>query len=103
MVIVYNSYSLLFNILNYTTLRPVVFLSSRVSHLILVDAWGFPERPQPQSQESGGQGSELKRVSPPRWVKALASVFSLFNPLAVIRAAGPWGECEHHEHDDSRA
>ncbi|KAK9980222.1 hypothetical protein ABG768_013602 [Culter alburnus] len=63
----------------------------RVSHLILVDAWGFPERPQPQLQESGDQGSQLKRVSPPRWVKALASVFSLFNPLAVIRAAGPWG------------
>ncbi|XP_073705319.1 (Lyso)-N-acylphosphatidylethanolamine lipase [Garra rufa] len=63
----------------------------RVSHLILVDAWGFPERPQPQLQGSEGQGSEVKRVSPPRWVKALASVFSLFNPLAVIRAAGPWG------------
>ncbi|XP_051984656.1 (Lyso)-N-acylphosphatidylethanolamine lipase-like isoform X1 [Xyrauchen texanus] len=61
----------------------------RVSHLILVDAWGFPERPQ--SQGSGGQGSEVKRVSPPRWLKAVASVFSLFNPLAVIRAAGPWG------------
>ncbi|KAL1247008.1 hypothetical protein QQF64_034494 [Cirrhinus molitorella] len=63
----------------------------RVSHLILVDAWGFPERPQPQLQGSEGQGSEVKRVSPPRWVKALATVFSLFNPLAVIRAAGPWG------------
>ncbi|KAG1969040.1 (Lyso)-N-acylphosphatidylethanolamine lipase [Pimephales promelas] len=71
---------------SYTIQHP-----ERVSHLILVDAWGFPERPQPQPQESGGQGSELKRVSPPRWVKALASVFSLFNPLAVIRAAGPWG------------
>ncbi|XP_026107360.1 protein ABHD4-like isoform X1 [Carassius auratus] len=63
----------------------------RVSHLILVDAWGFPERPQPQLQGSGGQGSEVKRVSPPRWVKALVSLFSFFNPLAVIRAAGPWG------------
>ncbi|XP_051989937.1 (Lyso)-N-acylphosphatidylethanolamine lipase-like [Xyrauchen texanus] len=63
----------------------------RVSHLILVDAWGFPERPQPQSQGSEGQGSEVKKVSPPRWVKAVASLFSFFNPLAVIRAAGPLG------------
>lgn len=63
----------------------------RVSHLILVDPWGYPERSQQQSQGSGGQGSELKRVSPPRWLKAVASVISLFNPLAVIRAAGPWG------------
>ncbi|XP_042568284.1 (Lyso)-N-acylphosphatidylethanolamine lipase-like isoform X1 [Cyprinus carpio] len=63
----------------------------RVSHLILVDAWGFPERPQPQLEGSGGQGSEVKRLSPSRWGKALTSVFSLFNPLAFFRAAGPWG------------
>ncbi|XP_028283272.1 (Lyso)-N-acylphosphatidylethanolamine lipase isoform X2 [Parambassis ranga] len=63
---------------------------SRVSHLILVDPWGFPERPKPQIQE--GQRSEVvKRPSPPRWVKAIAAIVSLFNPLAVIRAAGPWG------------
>ncbi|XP_062338084.1 (Lyso)-N-acylphosphatidylethanolamine lipase isoform X2 [Osmerus eperlanus] len=64
---------------------------SRVSHLILVDPWGLPERPQPEEQSQAGQGSEVKRPAPPRWVKAVASVFSLFNPLAVIRAAGPWG------------
>ncbi|XP_067110037.1 (Lyso)-N-acylphosphatidylethanolamine lipase isoform X2 [Osmerus mordax] len=64
---------------------------SRVSHLILVDPWGLPERPPPEEQSQAGQGSEVKRPAPPRWVKAVASVFSLFNPLAVIRAAGPWG------------
>lgn len=63
----------------------------RVSHLILVDPWGFPERPQPSEEGSGGQGLEVKRPAPPRWVKAVASVASMFNPLAVIRAAGPWG------------
>ncbi|XP_037537512.1 (Lyso)-N-acylphosphatidylethanolamine lipase isoform X2 [Nematolebias whitei] len=63
---------------------------SRVSHLILVDPWGFPERAKPQTNES--QDTEVvKRMSPPRWVKVIASVVSLFNPLAVIRAAGPWG------------
>ncbi|KPP72491.1 abhydrolase domain-containing protein 4-like, partial [Scleropages formosus] len=64
----------------------------RVAHLILVDPWGFPERPKLGSEaETGGQGSAVKRQAPPRWVKAVASVVSLFNPLAVIRAAGPWG------------
>ncbi|XP_048867019.1 (Lyso)-N-acylphosphatidylethanolamine lipase-like [Brienomyrus brachyistius] len=61
----------------------------RVTHLILADPWGFPERPQPDTEVSGR--SVVKRQTPPRWVKALASVASLFNPLAVIRAAGPWG------------
>ncbi|KAG7524037.1 hypothetical protein JOB18_006082 [Solea senegalensis] len=65
---------------------------SRVSHLILVDPWGFPEQPQTQNQESHGQATEVvKRTSPPRWVKAIARVVSYFNPLAVIRAAGPLG------------
>ncbi|XP_067461129.1 (Lyso)-N-acylphosphatidylethanolamine lipase isoform X2 [Thunnus thynnus] len=67
---------------------------SRVSHLILVDPWGFPERPQPQTQTQEGQsqGPEVVKRRPiPRWVKAIAAVVSLFNPLAVIRAAGPWG------------
>ncbi|XP_068196109.1 (Lyso)-N-acylphosphatidylethanolamine lipase [Antennarius striatus] len=64
---------------------------SRVSHLILVDPWGFPERQQ-TPEAPGAQGAEVvKRPSAPRWVKAIASVVSLFNPLAVIRAAGPWG------------
>ncbi|XP_022534621.2 (Lyso)-N-acylphosphatidylethanolamine lipase isoform X2 [Astyanax mexicanus] len=63
----------------------------RVSHLILVDPWGFPERPQPQPEESSSQDLEVKRPGPPRWVKALLPVVSLFNPLAIIRAAGPWG------------
>ncbi|XP_053294689.1 (Lyso)-N-acylphosphatidylethanolamine lipase [Pleuronectes platessa] len=65
---------------------------SRVSHLILVDPWGFPEHPSAQTEADGGKGTEVaRRPSPPRWVKAILAVGSLFNPLAVIRAAGPWG------------
>lgn len=66
----------------------------RVSHLILVDPWGFPEKPQPHQEGSSGQSSEVKRPGPPRWVKAAASVLSYFNPLAIIRFAGPWGETQ---------
>lgn len=72
----------------------VVSPSNRVSHLILVDPWGFPERPKPEASETVGQSLEVRRPAPPRWVKAVASVVSLFNPLAIIRAAGPWGEYE---------
>lgn len=68
---------------------------SRVKHLILVDPWGFPEQTQPGTEPQGEQtqgGAEVvKRPPIPRWVKAVVSVVSLFNPLAVIRAAGPWG------------
>ncbi|XP_030629756.1 (Lyso)-N-acylphosphatidylethanolamine lipase isoform X2 [Chanos chanos] len=63
----------------------------RVSHLILVDPWGFPERPKPQPEASEDKGSATKRPTIPRWVKAVASVAGYFNPLAIIRAAGPWG------------
>ena len=55
----------------------------RIAHLILVDPWGFPERPL-----------DAERRTPlPAWVKMLATVLQVFNPLAVLRAAGPWGEC----------
>lgn len=68
----------------------IPFFSCRVSHLILVDPWGFPERLQTNTE--GGQRTDVvKRPTLPRWVKAVAAIVSLFNPLAVIRAAGPWG------------
>lgn len=72
----------------------MVPLFLRVSHLILVDPWGFPEKTQPQQADSASQVSEVKRPGPPRWVKAVASVLSFFNPLAIIRLAGPWGEAQ---------
>jgi len=72
---------------------PCSLSSCRVSHLILVDPWGFPE----QTPDGQDQGTEVvKRPPLPRWVKAIAAVASLFNLLAVIRAAGPWGEITMH-------
>lgn len=51
-----------------------------VKHLVLVDAWGFPEKP-PEDQQ--------RRI--PMWIKAIATVIKPFNPLAVLRVAGPFG------------
>ncbi|XP_041092811.1 (Lyso)-N-acylphosphatidylethanolamine lipase isoform X1 [Polyodon spathula] len=63
----------------------------RVRHLILVDPWGFPEHPPARPQTGESSGGEVKPSGPPLWVKGVASVLMYFNPLAVIRAAGPWG------------
>ncbi|XP_060104827.1 1-acylglycerol-3-phosphate O-acyltransferase ABHD5 [Heteronotia binoei] len=54
---------------------------SRVKHLILVEPWGFPERPSSVEQER----------PIPVWIKALGAVLSPFNPLAGLRIAGPFG------------
>lgn len=56
----------------------------RVKHLILVDPWGFEHMPEDGSTAAARPGC-------PYWVEALISVASHFNPLAVIRAAGPLG------------
>ncbi|XP_048108460.1 (Lyso)-N-acylphosphatidylethanolamine lipase-like isoform X2 [Alosa alosa] len=55
----------------------------RVKHLILVDPWGFEHIPE--------DGPAAARPGCPYWVEGLISVASRFNPLAGIRAAGPWG------------
>ncbi|KAG0725164.1 Protein ABHD4 [Chionoecetes opilio] len=53
----------------------------RVDHLVLADPWGFPERPLDVGD----------RYKFPLWVKAVAALLQPFNPLSVIRTAGPWG------------
>ena len=54
----------------------------RVEHLILADPWGIPEKPPP--------GEENFKI--PIWAKVIVALVSPFNPLAVVRAAGPWGK-----------
>uniref|UniRef100_A0A4W5MEY4 1-acylglycerol-3-phosphate O-acyltransferase ABHD5 n=1 Tax=Hucho hucho TaxID=62062 RepID=A0A4W5MEY4_9TELE len=53
----------------------------RVKHLILVEPWGFPARPESLDQEK----------SIPVWIRAIGAVMSPFNPLAGLRLAGPLG------------
>lgn len=53
----------------------------RVSHLILADPWGFPEKPVDLA----------RRYNIPWWIRALFHVFRHFNPLASLRLSGPLG------------
>uniref|UniRef100_A0A914XJ50 1-acylglycerol-3-phosphate O-acyltransferase ABHD5 n=1 Tax=Plectus sambesii TaxID=2011161 RepID=A0A914XJ50_9BILA len=53
----------------------------RVRHLVLVDPWGMPERPSDNERQA----------ALPAWVRAVSRVASWFNPLASVRAAGPFG------------
>lgn len=52
-----------------------------VKHLILADPWGFPEKP-PDYQ--------LREI--PIWVRAIAYTLQPFNPLWIVRVAGPLGK-----------
>ncbi|TNN54884.1 Protein ABHD4 [Liparis tanakae] len=50
----------------------------RVKHLLLVEPWGFPARPENPHHNSI-----------PVWIRAIGAVMSPFNPLAGLRLAGP--------------
>lgn len=58
----------------------------KIQHLFLIDPWGFPDKP--------ADNERSKRI--PTWARAVAKVLSPFNPLAVVRAAGPWGNIPFH-------
>ncbi|KAM8967307.1 1-acylglycerol-3-phosphate O-acyltransferase ABHD5 isoform 2-T2 [Pelodytes ibericus] len=53
----------------------------RVKSLILVEPWGFPDRPN--------NGEEDRPI--PIWIRAVGAMLSPFNPLAGLRLAGPLG------------
>ena len=55
----------------------------RVRHLVLVDPWGFPDRP-----------TEGTRLHVPAYIKVIATMLQPFNPLAAVRVAGPWGKVD---------
>lgn len=67
--------------------QPVViqcFCLCRVRHLLLVEPWGFPARPD-----------NPNHYSIPVWIRAIGAVMSPFNPLAGLRLAGPLGQNTH--------
>ncbi|XP_023116723.1 1-acylglycerol-3-phosphate O-acyltransferase ABHD5-like [Amphiprion ocellaris] len=52
----------------------------RVKHLLLVEPWGFPARPETPNH-----------YTIPVWIRAIGAFMSPFNPLAGLRLAGPLG------------
>uniref|UniRef100_A0A8C2BVC8 1-acylglycerol-3-phosphate O-acyltransferase ABHD5 n=1 Tax=Cyprinus carpio TaxID=7962 RepID=A0A8C2BVC8_CYPCA len=69
------------NLGGYLAASYAITYPTRVKHLILVEPWGFPERPDP-----GDQDRPI-----PVWIKAIGAMLSPFNPLAGLRLAGPLG------------
>lgn len=53
----------------------------RVSHVILADPWGVQDR----------QATNRNTYRFPIWVRVVTSIFQHFNPLAALRATGPYG------------
>lgn len=52
-----------------------------IHHLVLADPWGFPEYLE----------NDPNRRPIPIWIRAIARVIALGNPLAPIRCLGPFG------------
>lgn len=86
------TYSTVFLSFYLSFLSPYPFHPLRVRHLILVDPWGFKPVP-PEGVASLGC---------PRWVEIIIAMASFFNPLAVVRATGPWGRRQCGVREDGR-
>ncbi|XP_078109780.1 1-acylglycerol-3-phosphate O-acyltransferase ABHD5 isoform X1 [Sander vitreus] len=69
------------NLGGYLAVSYAIRYPSRVKHIVLVEPWGFPERPDT---------AEADRPIPV-WIKALGAMFTPFNPLAGLRLVGPLG------------
>ncbi|XP_028326397.1 1-acylglycerol-3-phosphate O-acyltransferase ABHD5 isoform X2 [Gouania willdenowi] len=69
------------NLGGYLAMSYAIRYPHRVKHIVLVEPWGFPERPDTE---------EADRPIPV-WIKALGALFSPFNPLAGLRMVGPLG------------
>ncbi|XP_029282116.1 1-acylglycerol-3-phosphate O-acyltransferase ABHD5 isoform X2 [Cottoperca gobio] len=69
------------NLGGYLAVSYSIKYPGRVKHIVLVEPWGFPERPHTL---------EVDRPIPV-WIKALGAMFSPFNPLAGLRLVGPLG------------
>jgi pimeloyl-ACP methyl ester carboxylesterase len=54
--------------------------SEHVKHLILIDPWGFQERP-----------ADMDKRPMPLWIKCVRRMMTPMNPFSALRIAGPWG------------
>uniref|UniRef100_A0A3Q3L1I7 1-acylglycerol-3-phosphate O-acyltransferase ABHD5 n=1 Tax=Mastacembelus armatus TaxID=205130 RepID=A0A3Q3L1I7_9TELE len=69
------------NLGGYLAVSYAIKYPERVKHIVLVEPWGFPERPDTVESDR----------PIPVWIKALGAMFSPFNPLAGLRLVGPLG------------
>nr|XP_020467307.1 1-acylglycerol-3-phosphate O-acyltransferase ABHD5 [Monopterus albus] len=69
------------NLGGYLVVSYAIKYPGRVKHIILVEPWGFPKRPDTVEDDR----------PIPVWIKALGAMFSPFNPLAGLRLIGPLG------------
>lgn len=69
------------NVVFFTCLFLYFFPPHRVKHILLVEPWGFPQRPDSDEEDR----------PIPVWIKLLGALFSPFNPLASLRLVGPIG------------
>ncbi|GAA6217504.1 1-acylglycerol-3-phosphate O-acyltransferase ABHD5 isoform X2 [Lates japonicus] len=69
------------NLGGYLAVSYSIKYPGRAKHIVLVEPWGFPQRPDT---------AEADRPIPV-WIKALGAMFSPFNPLAGLRLVGPLG------------
>lgn len=73
----------------YLALAYALRYPDHVAHIILADPWGMPQENQ-QRQMSTSKYSGVRMM--PFWLRGIAKlVFHYFNPLAGLRAAGPFG------------
>nr|XP_019946903.1 PREDICTED: 1-acylglycerol-3-phosphate O-acyltransferase ABHD5 [Paralichthys olivaceus] len=69
------------NLGGYLAVSYSIKYPGRIKHIVLVEPWGFPERPDTEESDR----------PIPLWIKALGAMFSPFNPLAGLRLVGPLG------------
>lgn len=60
-----------------------VILFARVSHLVLIDAWGFPEKPK--------KITNLMYMENPIVIQMMRMLSTQICPFAMFRLMGPWG------------
>uniref|UniRef100_A0A3Q0RQR9 1-acylglycerol-3-phosphate O-acyltransferase ABHD5 n=1 Tax=Amphilophus citrinellus TaxID=61819 RepID=A0A3Q0RQR9_AMPCI len=69
------------NLGGFLALSYSIQFPGRVKHVVLVEPWGFPDRPETSDSDQ----------LIPVWIKALSAMFRPFNPLASLRLVGPLG------------
>lgn len=73
----------------YLALAYALKYPDHIAHVILADPWGIPQEANQRNMSTQHYNNSRQL---PFWLRALGKLFfEVFNPLAGLRAAGPWG------------